>query len=61
MMLLRSKACRGRGLDHHGNDADWCEMKKPGHVDRRRAARGSRESKMAAELVEAKVRPGKRG
>ncbi|XP_073451244.1 E3 SUMO-protein ligase PIAS4 [Aquarana catesbeiana] len=54
MMLLRSKACRGRGLDHHGNDADWCEMKKPGHVDRRRAARGSRESKMAAELVEAK-------
>ncbi|XP_040178504.1 E3 SUMO-protein ligase PIAS4 [Rana temporaria] len=54
MMLLRSKACRGRGLAHHGSDADWCVMKKPDHVDRRRAAPGSLESKMAAELVEAK-------
>lgn len=60
-MLLRSKACRGCGLAHRGSDADWCVMKKPDHVDRRRAAPGSLESKMAAELVEAKVRPGKSG
>ncbi|KAM5193426.1 E3 SUMO-protein ligase PIAS4 [Mantella aurantiaca] len=52
MMRLRSKACRGQA--HRGRDGDWSEMKEPGHVGCRRSARGSRESKMAAELVEAK-------
>ncbi|KAM9329725.1 E3 SUMO-protein ligase PIAS4 [Gastrophryne carolinensis] len=53
-MLLRSKAGRGRGQNRGRNDADWSERKEPDHVGRRRTARGSLESKMAAELVEAK-------